>query len=70
MAVLVRILRSDNPVHDTTGDTEAYSKELDDLIGVSSANAASKIIINNVWDPSSDSWITIVVRNSNTGGEE
>ena len=56
MAVVVKVIRNDNPAHDTVG-TSAYAAAVDSAIG-STAGALTKVA--SAWDPETGGIITTI----------
>ena len=56
MAVVVKVIRNDNPAHDTAG-TSTYAAAVDAAIG-STAGALTKVA--SAWDPETGSIVTTI----------
>jgi len=62
MAVTVKVIRNQNPEHDTAG-TSAYAVAIDAAIG---SVVPEDVEMNSVWDSTTNSMVTVIVLNTNT----
>ena len=62
MAVTVKVIRNQDPEHDTAG-TSTYAAAVDAAIG---SVAPEDVEMNSVWDSTTNSIVTVIVLNTNT----
>jgi|TARA_Y100000034_G_scaffold130649_1_gene189572 hypothetical protein len=62
MAVTVKVIREQNPTHDTTGSSD-FATAIDDAIGgtITSAQTA----MTSCWDTSTNSIVVVLALNTN-----
>ena len=61
MAVTVKVIRNQNPEHDTAG-TSAYAAAIDAAIG---AVLPEHVEVTSVWDSTTNAIVTTIVLNDN-----
>ena len=61
MAVTVKVIRNQNPSHDTAGTSE-YAAAIDAAIG---SEVAEHVAIASAWDSTTNSIVTTIVLNDN-----
>ena len=62
MAVTVKIIRNQNPEHDTAG-TSTYAAAIDAAIG---SVLPAHVEVTSVWDSTTNSIVTTIVLNDNS----
>ena len=62
MAVTVKVIRNQDPEHDTAG-TSTYATAVDDAIG---SVVPEDVEMNSVWDSTTNSIVTVIVLNTNS----
>ena len=58
MAVTVKVIRNQNPEHDTAGTSE-YAAAVDAAIG---SVVPEDVEMNSVWDPTTNGIVTVIIK--------